>query len=193
MHARMYVYIPHIAFLSHLLLEKSSDSPEPEDILWEQINLDLDVLLFIIANQFGPPCQSQDPLQHGAYARAFLYILQDGPQVVARVILPAPRTSKSRQRMGASRSMRILLGVLVSSDPWLPSTSVDPITSYCSMPDNPVRAERVLIEYVSGQRLVDCWDEVGVPQETRLLCRAVECYHLSEGRSHDANSKGEGS
>ena len=35
------------------------------------------------------------------------------------------------------------------------------------------------MEYVSGQQLVDYWDEMGVPQKTRG-CRAVECCHLSE-------------
>ena len=124
-----YVYVFHITLLSNLLLKKSSDSSEPEDVLWEQINPDLDALLPIIANHFGSPCQSQEPLQRGAYARTFLYILLGGLHVVARVILPARRTLKTEAEVAAMdsiRGMRALLVVLVSSDPWLPSAYVNP-------------------------------------------------------------------
>ena len=128
----MVIYISHITFLSHLLLKISSDSPEPEDILWEQINPDLDALLSIIANHFGSPCWSQEPLQHGSYARAFLYILQDGLHVLARVILPVRRTLKTEAEvasMDTIRGMRALLAVLISSDPRLPRAYVDPCTT----------------------------------------------------------------
>ena|SRR5258706_6303498 len=99
----MYVYTSPIALLSDLLLKKSSDSPEPEDTLWEQINPDLDA---IIANHFGTPCQSQEPLQPGAYARTFLYILQDGLHIVGRVILPARRTLKTEAEIAAMDTIR---------------------------------------------------------------------------------------
>ena len=139
----MYVYTPHIALLSDLLLKISRDSPEPEDTLWEQIpepedtlweqiNPDLDALRLIIANHFGSPCQSQEPLPHGAYARAFLHILQDGLHVVARVILPIRRTLKTEAEVAAMdfiRGMRAFLAALVSSDPWLPSAYVYPCTT----------------------------------------------------------------
>ena len=102
----MYVYTSHIALPSDLLLKTSSDTPEPEDILWEQINPDLDAFRAIIANHFGTPCQSQEPLEPGAYARAFLYILQDGLHVVGRVILPARRTLKTEAEVAAMDSIR---------------------------------------------------------------------------------------
>ena len=98
----------------------SSDSPEPEDILWEQINPDLDALLPIISSHFGSPCQSQEPLQHGSSARVFRYILQDGLHVVAKVILPARRTLKTEAEvaaMDAIRGMCALLAILVPFDP----------------------------------------------------------------------------
>jgi hypothetical protein len=102
----MYVRTSHITLLSDLLLKKSSGSPEPEDILWEQINPDLDAFCTIIANHFGSPCQSQEPLPPGVYARAFLYILQDGLHVVGRVILPARRTLKTEAEIAAMDSIR---------------------------------------------------------------------------------------
>ena len=48
------------------------------------------------------------------------------------------------------------------------SVPVPRVHLYCSTPDNPVRAEWVLMDYVPGQRLMDCWDDLGVPQWTRL-------------------------
>ena len=129
MHVSLYL---SYRLLSDLLLKKSSDSPASEDILWEQINPDLDALLPIIVNHFGSPCQSKEPLQQGAYARAFLYILQDGLHVVARVSLPVRRTLKTEAEvaaMDAIRGMRALLSILVSSDPRLPSAYIDPCTT----------------------------------------------------------------
>ena len=105
----MYVYKSLIAFISTVsdfLIKGSTDSPEPEDILWEQINPNLDAFRAIISNHFGSPCQSQQPLQPGAYARAFLYVLQDGLQVVGRVILPARRTLKTEAEVAAMDSIR---------------------------------------------------------------------------------------
>src|SRR5258706_15305929 len=178
----MYVYTSHIALLSDLLLKKSSDSPEPENILWEQINPALHALRSIIANHFGSPCQSQEPLQPGAYARAFLYILQDGLHVVGRVILPARRTLKTEAEIAAMDSIRgtcALLGrspLLTLGSPARTSIPVPRVHLYCSTPDNPVRAEWVLMDYVPGQRLDDRWGEMGVPQKTRTakdLARAM--------------------
>ena len=105
-HACMYVYTSHIVFLSDLPLKRSSDSPEPEDVLWEQINPDLDAFRSIISNHFGSPCESHELLQPSAYARTFLYILQDGLHVVGRVILPARRTLKTEADVAAMDSIR---------------------------------------------------------------------------------------
>ena len=98
-----YVYTSHIVFLSDLLLKKS---PEPEDVLWEEINPDLDAFRTIISNHFSSPCESHEPLQPGAYARTFLYILQDGLHVVGRIILPARRTLKTEAEVAAMDSIR---------------------------------------------------------------------------------------
>ncbi len=108
----MYVYNSHIALLSDLLLKKPGHSPKPKDILWEQINPDLDALRAIVANHFGSPCQSQEPLQPGAYARTFLYILQDGLHVVGRVILPARRTLKTEAEIASMDSIRGMCALL---------------------------------------------------------------------------------
>ena len=171
-HVRLYY---HIALLPNLLLKGSntSDSPEPEDILWEEINPNLDAFRTIISNHFGSPCQSQESLHPGAYARTFLYILQDGLHVVGRVILPARRTLKTEAEIAAMDSIRGTCALLAHSRLLILRSSVRTsipvprVHLYCSTPDNPVRAEWVLMDYVPGQRLMDCWDEMGVPQRTR--------------------------
>ena len=102
----MYVYTSHTILLSDLLLKKSTDSPEPEDVLWGQTNPDLDAFRTIIANLFGSPYQSQEPLQPGAYARTFLYILQNSLHVVGRVTLPVRRTLRTEADIAAMDSIR---------------------------------------------------------------------------------------
>ena len=120
---------------------------EPENILWEEINPDLEAFCTIISNHFGPPCASQEPLQPGAYARTFLYIPQDGRHVVGSVILPARPTLKTEAEIAAMDSLRgtcvlLELSFLLILGP-IARTSI-PILCvhlYCSTPDNPVRAE----------------------------------------------------
>ena len=177
----MYVYTSHIDLLSDLLLKISGNSSEPEDILWEQINPNLDAFCTIISNHFGSPCQSRVPLQPGAYARTFLYILQNGLHLVGRVILPVRRTLKTEAEVAAMDSIRgtcTLLGrsLLTLGSPARTSIPVPCVHLYCSTPDNPVRAEWVLMDYIPGQRLADCWDEMGVPAKARTakdLARAM--------------------
>ena len=114
----MYVYkslIASTSTVSNFLIKNSTDSPEPEDVLWEQINPNLDAFRAIISNHFGSPCQSQQPLQPGAYARAFLYVLQDGLHVVGRVILPARRTLKTEAEVAAMDSIRGTCALLARS------------------------------------------------------------------------------
>ena len=160
----MYVYA------SDLPLKKS---PEPEDLLWEQINPNLDAFRTIISNHFGSPCKSQQPLQPGAYARTFLYILEDGLHIVGRVVLLARRTLKTEAEVATMDSIRgtcallWLSPLLILGPPARTSIPVPRVYLFCSTPDNPVRAEWVLMDYVPGQRLMDCWNKMGVPQKMR--------------------------
>ena len=53
----------------------------------------------------------------------------------------------------------------------VPQRVLDPVPRvhlYCSTPDNPVRVEWVLMDYIPGRRLVDCWDDMGIPQKTTM-------------------------
>ena len=94
-----------ITFLQH----KTGSTPEPEDILWDKTDPDLEALKSIIGTHFNSPCRSQEPLNHGAYARAFLYTLQNDIQLVARVILPVRETIKTETEIAAMDMARGLL------------------------------------------------------------------------------------
>ena len=65
------------------------------------------------------------------------------------------------------RSPLAFSSLLILSSPARTSIPVPRVYLYCSMPDNPVPAEWVLMDYVPGQRLMDCWDDMGVPQKPR--------------------------
>ena len=60
-------------------------------------------------------------------------------------------------------SIRGTCTLLRLRSPVCTSILVPRVHLYCSAPENPVRAEWVLMGYVPGQRLADCWDEMDVP------------------------------
>jgi hypothetical protein len=99
-----------IRFLQPITGSRSAGSTsEPEDILWNKTDPDLGALKGIIGTHFNSPCRSQEPLNHGAYARAFLYTLQNDIQLVARVILPVRETIKTEAEIAAMDMARGLL------------------------------------------------------------------------------------
>jgi hypothetical protein len=99
-----------ITSLQHAIDSRSAKSTlEPEDILWDKTDPDLEALRSIISAHFNSPCRSQEPLNHGAYARAFLYTLQNDIQLVARVILPVRETIKTEAEIAAMDMARGLL------------------------------------------------------------------------------------
>ena len=122
MHACMHLYISHIASLSHLLLEKSSASSASYKPRFRR----------------PPPyhCKRHWPSLSAPRATPTWRIYPriplhspGRPSCRRQVILAARRALKTEAEvatMDAIRGMRTLLGVLVSSDPWLPSAYVDP-------------------------------------------------------------------
>jgi hypothetical protein len=85
---------------------KASSAPELEDILWDQTSPDLSALGEIISSHFDSPCHSRKLLGNGAYARAFLYTLENGFKLVARVILPVRETIKTEAEVCAMDTTR---------------------------------------------------------------------------------------
>jgi hypothetical protein len=78
----------------------------PEEILWDQTSPDLSALGDIISTHFNSPCHSREFLGIGAYARAFLYTLENGFKLVARVILPVRETIKTEAEVCAMDTAR---------------------------------------------------------------------------------------
>jgi hypothetical protein len=74
--------------------------------LWDEINPDLEELDRIIFDHFKSSHRSKEPLNHGAYARVFHYTLENGFQLVARVILPARETTKTEAEVSAMEMVR---------------------------------------------------------------------------------------
>ena len=61
--------------------------------------------------------------------------------------------------------------MLKCSDPYVftarTSIPIPKVHLYCSTPNNPVRAEWILMDFVRGSRFVDCFDELNYEQKTR--------------------------
>jgi hypothetical protein len=101
-----------------------------EDELWNETNPDIEALKGIIKDHFNSSCQTEEPMKHGAYARVFLYTLQNGLQVIARVTLPVRKGIKTESEIGA---MDMVRGKLIRSiDPrephsqYISSTNLGP-------------------------------------------------------------------
>ena len=85
-----------------------------EDI-WDQTSPDLSGLGEIISAHFNSLCHSRKLLGNGAYARAFLYTLENGFKLVARVVSPARETVKTEAEACAidtARGSFALLGTV---------------------------------------------------------------------------------
>ncbi|KIJ31397.1 hypothetical protein M422DRAFT_266935 [Sphaerobolus stellatus SS14] len=118
-----------------------SPSPlSPHATLWNETNPNLDALDSIINQHFiDTDCLKRVSLGDGAYSRAFLYTLNSGFQVVAKVILPVRPVFKTEKKT---------------------SVSVPDVYLYCSIPNNPVRAEWIIMQYVAGTGFIDCFEDL---------------------------------
>jgi hypothetical protein len=74
--------------------------------LWDEINPNLEELDRIISEHFKSAHRSMQPLNQGSYARVFHYILENGVQLVARVILPVRETIKTEAEISAMEMVR---------------------------------------------------------------------------------------
>ena len=79
---------------------------DAENELWNEINPDVEALKGIIRDHFNSSCQTEEPMNHGAYARVFLYTLENGLQVIACVILPVRESIKTESEIAAIDMVR---------------------------------------------------------------------------------------
>lgn len=78
---------------------------EPEE-LWDEAQPRVHLMKDIIASHFGQNCDCGRELDQGSFARCFLYSLQDGKKLVARIILPARQHVKTESEVATMYFLR---------------------------------------------------------------------------------------
>ena len=67
----------------------------PDETLWQATNVDIPALQQIVCAHFRSESRTYTRMDDGAYARVFLFSLENNMQVVARVILPIRESLKT--------------------------------------------------------------------------------------------------
>ena len=97
---------PNAQYEPFALLSNGS-SPEPDELLWQSADVDIAALQTIVSTRFHTQCRGFEPLtlDAGSYARAFLFSLENGIQVVGRV-LPVRESIKTEAEVAAIELVR---------------------------------------------------------------------------------------
>ena len=74
--------------------------------LWQAANVNMQALETIISSHFGTQCSRYARMDDGAYARVFLFSLQNDLQVVGRVILAVRESVKTEAEVAAMELVR---------------------------------------------------------------------------------------
>jgi hypothetical protein len=85
----------------------------PDEILWQDTNADVDALERIVCSHFRTRCRGYTRIGEGAYARAFLFSLDSGLQVVGRIVLPVRESIKTEAEVA---TMQLVRGTMVWID-----------------------------------------------------------------------------
>jgi len=116
-------------------------------------------------------------MDDGAFARVFLFMLENGMQVVARIILPVRESVKTEAEVAAMELVRghyrqLLLCYcdarpcsIVPNIVARTSIPVPKVYLYCGTPKNPVKAEWILMEYMPGLCLADGFEQLTYEQK----------------------------
>ena len=84
----------------------NGSSPEPDELLWQSADVDIAALQTIVSTRFHTQCRGFEPLGAGSHARAFLFSLENGIQVVGRVVLPVRESIKTEAEVAAMELVR---------------------------------------------------------------------------------------
>ncbi|KAF5311139.1 hypothetical protein D9619_008052 [Psilocybe cf. subviscida] len=129
---------------------------------WEGVHVDLNALREIVGQVLrvptafcGPPVAIQDH-DFGSCGRIYSFQLPTRA-VVARLVAPVKPLFKTEGEIAAMDFVR--------RHTTLP---VPEVFSYCSEADNPVGAEWIIMEHVSGKEMSDVWDNLSLTQKQRL-------------------------
>ena len=85
----------------------SKDSSLADDEkLWLDTAADLNALKCIIYNHFQSTCCDETSMEHRSYARVFLYTLESGQKVIARIVLPVRERFKTEAEVASMNYVR---------------------------------------------------------------------------------------
>jgi len=73
--------------------------------LWNEAKPDIDALKTIVSHHFHSPC-CDEVLMKGAYARVFLFTLENDQKIVARVVLPVRERVKTEAEVATMAYIR---------------------------------------------------------------------------------------
>ena len=148
--------------------------------LWQAANVDIKAIEIIISSHFRTSLSHHARMDDGAFARVFLFTLENGMQVIARIILPVRESVKTEADVAAMELVRghyrwSLLCYCDAHHTFYPCPNIVVRTSipvpkvylYCSTLKNPVRAEWILMEYMPGLCLADGFEQLPYEQKRR--------------------------
>jgi hypothetical protein len=78
----------------------------PDEALWRATNVDMSALERILCSHFRVGCEKYTPMSEGSYARAFLFSLDDGKQVVGWVVLLVRESIKTEAEVATMQLVR---------------------------------------------------------------------------------------
>lgn len=151
-----------------------SDCSCSEDDLWNKADVKIEALESIVSDHFDMPSKIDRELPRGALARVYLISLADGQQVVARVARPIRKHYKTECEVatmcfirGLSSPIRDMHAELIYTG--CTTIPIPKVYLYCSNTENPVNAEFIIMEYMSGVPLEDVISELPHAQCIRFV------------------------
>ncbi|KIP07758.1 hypothetical protein PHLGIDRAFT_408172 [Phlebiopsis gigantea 11061_1 CR5-6] len=127
-----------------------------KDDFWAQTEPKVSALKTIISSHFACACGDLSLLDEGAYARVYETFLTTGRRLAARIILPARPVVKTEAEVATMDFVRAKTAIPIPQ-----------VHLFCSTRENPVGAEWMVMDFVSGERLIDCWDELSLEAKRR--------------------------
>ena len=74
--------------------------------IWQAANVDVRAIEIIISSHFGTSPSHHARLDDGAFTRVFLFTLENGMQIIARIILPVRESVKTEAEVAAMELVR---------------------------------------------------------------------------------------
>ena len=90
----------------YLTMSSCCERTSNAERLWQAANIDIKAIEIIISSHFGTSLSHYTRMDDGAFARVFLFTLENGMQVIARIILPVRESVKTEAEVAAMELVR---------------------------------------------------------------------------------------